>query len=335
MHFVFPFTPDDLACAESTLQWVAELGGAKGHHIILMPARKVTNYDRLKELAAKSFDTVEILPDCEAIEGHPTGPNSMMRQAIWHCQTASIGPWMFWEPDCVPRCSGFADTWEREYKSYGKPFMGEFRPASGVTPDYLTGNMVLPKGALLLAPMLARRGLSRDGVELAFDIVAASQTLPQAHLTKLLQQVPKNSDGSSHHFPNQESLSLLREGAVFFHPCKDGSLIDRLRKNGACVSGLNVSFDPGHSGEQEPGAVAKAPHDRPGGSNPSAPSDDKTELDTLRAEVATLRNDVDRLLRENNGFRTGKIKPTRTPEEQNKVDERMAKVRAGKQKVVA
>lgn len=43
-----------------------------------------------------------------------------------------------------------------------------------------------------------------------------------------------------------------------------------LSKNGECVSGLNVSVDPGHSGEQEPGAALN-PHGRPEGSNPSSP----------------------------------------------------------------
>lgn len=234
MIFVFPFHPGDKACAEQTLAWAVELGGCKGHSIILMPAKKVMEFDRIRQLAGTAFDAVSVLLDAEGIEGHPQGPNSMMRQAIWHMQTDNLGPWMFWEPDCIPRDAGFADRWQNEYLGFGKPFMGERRPAHDQTPDYLTGNMVLPKDALLLAPMLSRRGLSRDGVELAFDIVSASQTLPQAHLTKLLQQVPKNTDGSAHHFPDQASLSILRPEAVFFHPCKDGSLIERLREKRSC-----------------------------------------------------------------------------------------------------
>lgn len=240
MIFLMPFTPLDKACAEQTLGWVNELGGCKGHSIILMPAKKVLEIVKLKELAAQSFDSVNVLPDSEGIEGHPQGPNSMMRQAIWYMQTAGLGPWMFWEPDCQPIGQGFADCWQNEYRGFGKPFMGELRPARDVTPDYLTGNMVLPKDALLLAPMLSRRGLSRDGTELAFDIVAASQTLPQAHLTTLLQQKPKNPDGTAHHFPDQASLDILRPEAVFFHPCKDGSLIQQLRDRMSGARGLNV-----------------------------------------------------------------------------------------------
>lgn len=228
MHILFPFHPGDVSTAESTLRWVGHLGVGKNHDIILMPSKALKGFDVAHESAKAAFRTVEVFRDSEGVNGHPEGPNCMMRQAVWHLQTSGIGPCMFQEPDCIPLTADAYDQWEREYRAFGKPFMGELRPASGVTPDYLTGNMMVPKGALLLAPMLARRGLSNSGVELAFDIVAASQILPQAHLTKLLQQVPKNADGSSHTFKDQASLSLLRLGAVFFHPCKDGSLVERL-----------------------------------------------------------------------------------------------------------
>jgi hypothetical protein len=225
-----PFHPGDYPSAVQWMKWGKELGGFMNHSLILMPSKSITDFEALLDLARDVFQSVDVLKDSEGIDGHPQGPNCMMRQAVWHCQTASVGPWMFLEPDCIPMCLDALDKWEREYRAFDKPFMGEFRPASGVTPDYLSGNMVIPKDALLKAPMLGRRGLSRDNVELAFDIVAASQILPQAHLTKLLQQLPKNADGSSHTFEDQESLNVLRDGAVFFHPCKDGSLIERLKE---------------------------------------------------------------------------------------------------------
>lgn len=222
------------------MEHVGNLSCGKGHSIVLLPAKAINDFSRIKELAIRAFHNVDTLPDAEGIKGHPEGPNSMMRQAIWHMQMANLGPWMYCEPDCIPLESDTFDVWEREYRAYGKPFMGEFRPAHDVTPDYLSGNMMLPKDALLAAPMLARRGLSRDGVELAFDIVAASQTLPLAHLTKLLHQVPKTESGGGATFPDQASLARIRPGAVFFHPCKDGSLCERLReKSGEVRLNLN------------------------------------------------------------------------------------------------
>lgn len=244
MILVFPFHPGDIRQAEAWMRWTLELGAGRNHSIILMPAKQVADFAVIRQLSEQAFQKVDVLPDAEGITGHPEGPNSMMRQSVWHMQTANLGPWTNCEPDCILLASDSIDVWEREYRAYGKPFMGELRPAHDVTPDYLTGNMVLPKDALLLAPMLARRGLSKDGVELAFDIVAARETLPQAHLTKLLQQVPKPRDGEGHSFPDQDSLKIIRDGAVMFHPCKDFSLIERLRERRSGTKILSVSTPP-------------------------------------------------------------------------------------------
>lgn len=292
MIVLLPFHEGALTQATQWLEWVKELGGCKPHRIILMPGKALKDIEEQTDLARDSFADVEILRDAEGISGHPEGPNSFMRQTVWHIQTAGLGPVFNCEPDCIPRESGWLDKWEREYIHFGKPFMGEFRPASGVTPDYLTGCMVIPKDPLYKAPMLGRRGLSRDNIELAFDIVAASQILPQAHLTKFLQQEPKNPDGSSHTFPNRDSLKLLREGAVLFHPCKDGSLIERLReeRTGVVKTDMPVYCSNGEI------------------YNPPQP--DKTEA-LLLARIAELEAEVASLKRLQPALRTH-------PPEQNK-----------------
>lgn len=294
------------------MRWTLELGAGRNHSIILMPARKVHDFQTIRDLAEQAFAKVDVLPDAEDINGHPEGPNSMMRQAIWHMQTANLGPWTFLEPDCILLTSDALDTWDREYRAYGKPFMGELRPAHDVTPDYLTGNMVLPKDALLLAPMLARRGLSKDGVELAFDIVAAHQTLPQAHLTKLLQQVPKPRDGEGHHFPDQESLKIIRDGAVMFHPVKDGSLIERLRERKAGERGPTISNDQ----PKERGPIATAFNHVMEGQ------------DALLARIA----DLEKRLAEKDAPKKTRGKPMkkRTPAQIAADKARMAKVREAK-----
>lgn len=229
MHIVFPFHKGALRNAEQWMEWAKELQCGRNHALILMPTVGI-DYAKVEELARETFASVEVVFDYEKITGHPQGPNSMMRQAAWHCQTAEIGPWMFCEDDNIPLFTDSFDRWEREYKAFGKDFMGCYRPAHDVTPAYLSGNMMCPKDVLLKASRLGRRVLSNEGVQLAFDIVAAEQILPQAHLTKLLQQEPKNPDGSSITFRDQKSLSLLQPDAVFFHPCKDGSLIQQLRE---------------------------------------------------------------------------------------------------------
>jgi hypothetical protein len=332
MVIVLPFHSQALPQAELWMQWVKELGCGRNHSIILLHG-KTCDFSRVEALARESFASVELLPDAEDIKGHPEGPNSMMRQAVWHCQTSSIGPWMFCEPDNIALLADTFDRYEREYKGCGKDFMGSFRPAHDVTPDYLSGNMMLPKEALFKAPMLSRRGLSRDGVELAFDIVAASQILPLAHFTKLQQQVPKNSDGTSISFPDSASLSLLSPDAVFFHPCKDGSLIERLRERGRNgyekAPIVTISGSPGTAGmasaEQtvafsEYLAIVK-------------------ERDELLREISALKSSIGPVTVNYNSppadntprkKRRVKRKLKRTTEEQAKINARMAKARAGK-----
>lgn len=231
MTIVFPFHEGACSQAEFWLEWVRETKAGERHEIILMPGKQVDGKFRqeMDELAKAGFRKVSSVPDHEGIDGHPKGPNSFMRQAVWHCQMQEIYPWMFCEPDNIPLHADSFDAAEAEYLSCGKPFWGSFRKGSGLTPDYLSGNMILPKDALLLAPKLTRTGLSRDGVELAFDIVAAEDILPRAFFTKLLQQEPKHEDGSSWSFATKEDMSIISPQAKFFHPCKDGSLIKMLR----------------------------------------------------------------------------------------------------------
>jgi hypothetical protein len=270
---LFPFHPGDQRQAEQWMAWTEELGAGRNHSIILMPAKQVADFEVIRQSAIRAFQKVDVLKDAEGINGHPDGPNAMMRQAVWHMHTSNLGPWMFCEPDNILLTPDALDVWEREYRAYGKPFMGELRPAHDFTPDYLTGNMMLPKDALFAAPMLGRRGLSKEGVELAFDIVAASQTLPQAHLTKLLQQVPKPRDGEGHTFPGQDSLKILRDGAVMFHPCKDGTLIQRLREKRSGVALLASA--PAKSGDK-----VELP--------PLTPAAPISERDELLARIARL-----------------------------------------------
>lgn len=329
MHFLLPFAEHDEKSALQWLQWVIELGGCRGHDITLMPAKKIEKIDTLRELAGTAFRSISVLPDAEGIEGHPQGPNSMMRQAIWHFQVAEIGPWTFMEPDCIPLYPGWADDWEREYRAFAKPFMGEFRPAHDVTPDYLSGNMVIPKGGLLMAPLLARRGLSIDGIELAFDIVAAKETLPQAHLTKLLQQVPKNEDGTSHSFPDAKSLDILRPGAVLFHPCKDGSLIDRLRERRAGTTNFNGSGELDSTGSHKPGSAGSIP--APATTSP-IPSLREAELYRqvieLQAELQKLRGMMKTaVIRKKIGKRIKKARKPMSPEQKEAARARLAKAR--------
>jgi hypothetical protein len=332
MIILLAFHPGDQQQAEQWMRWTEELGAGRNHSIVLMPAKAVLDFQSIMDSAIRAFQKVDVLKDAEGINGHPEGPNSMMRQALWYMQFANLGPWTFCEPDNILLTPDALDMWDREYRAYGKPFMGEFRPAHDVTPDYLSGNMVLPKDALLLAPMLGRRGLSKDGVELAFDIVAASQTLPQAHLTKLLHQMPKPREGEGHTFPDQESLKIIRDGAVMFHPCKDGTLIDRLREKRSGVALLaSASAKSGDGVELRPSLTPAAPVSE----REKELEERIAKLEELLATKVVSSSPVEKSSPASPPVRRKQRmkakKPTkRTPEQQIAIDARMAKARAAR-----
>lgn len=229
MIVAFPYCAADRSRALAWLQWAAELGGCRKHEIILMPAKSAASFGSLVEAAGQVFGKVSLEDDYEGVVGWPQGPNSNILRLVCKMNHENIGPVLHLENDCIPLVPDWLDRIETEYFRVGKPFMGALVQPGDITPDHLTGNMVMPWNAVILAPMLGRHGIATGGEAVAFDIAAASQILPEAHFTKLIQQV-FNTDGKPPTFPNQVSLSIISPEAVLFHRSKDESLIQRMRE---------------------------------------------------------------------------------------------------------
>lgn len=249
MNVFYPFHRGDLTRAVDTLRWNSDLGGTKAHHIILHPAKGLKEYDELREIAAQSFASCEIVPDCEGLNSWPSGPNSCMRQACTFFymrgqEKTKRSPWIFWENDAIPLVPDWLDQLEAEYRDAKRPamladgrrvmsqvpFMGAFVRPVGDTPDHCSGVSILPWDAMSRAQGLMIPKLSIEGNELAFDIAAAAEILPQMSPTNRIQHMLATPDGQNPVFPNQESLNLIRPGVVLFHRNKDGSLAERLRE---------------------------------------------------------------------------------------------------------
>lgn len=231
MICAFPFHKGDKDRAKKWLEWVAEMGGCRSHSILLMPA-KDTDAGDLLPIARASWGSVDILPDGEGITGWPQGPNSNIRQLVWHMWAQHLGPVFHIENDCIPLVPDWLDQIAAEYQTAllaGRTFLGQVVRPSDSTPVHLTGNMVMPWDAAIQAPLLPQRCFATTGEELAFDITAAPQILPKAYDSKLIQQV-WNENGQPPTFPVGLSLCGIKPGAVLFHRVKDGSLIDRLRE---------------------------------------------------------------------------------------------------------
>lgn len=145
------------------------------------------------------------------------GPNSVLRTFARHFYDNKLGPWFFIEPDCIVLKPDSFDKWEAEYLACGRPYMGGFAPAPV---PHINGNMTLPQNAALLTTlMLPMR--SDDGTrDIAFDVAAAREILPQAHATDLMQHLWRGPS-----FTSQEDFDArIRKDALFFHQCRDGSI---------------------------------------------------------------------------------------------------------------
>lgn len=228
MNIWLAYHRGDERITKEWMLWCAELGITGTHTLYLNPAKHIADSTEMVALAEKVFSKVVVRRDYEDLNKWPAGPNSAMRQACVFFETNQLGPFFFTEPDCIPLLAESFDLWEEEYRRGGKPFMGRLVPAfadssGGLVPAHCTGNMMCPQNSMAAAPRLTVAS------DVAFDVYAAREVLPKCHLTTLIQHV-FNTLGNPPTFPDQKSLSLLQPGAAFFHRCKDGSLIERLRE---------------------------------------------------------------------------------------------------------
>lgn len=164
--------------------------------------------------AATMIATTHSLPN----EAWPYGANWMFRTTLkW--QSENPVPFYWLEPDCTPLKRGWLGRLEDEYFQCGKPFMGGVVHSSGTTRqpgDHLTGCAIYPENAhKLLGKVLSER---HD----AFDMAIAHIAVPLAHHTDLFF----HSWGAR----ATTDPSRISPQAVIHHQCKDGSLINRLRK---------------------------------------------------------------------------------------------------------
>lgn len=324
MIVILNFCNHDRDMALRQLQRIAQLGAGKKHDIVLQfsqGVRAVGGQHELVTEAEKGFASVSTNTPCtEEERGWPRSPNHGWLAAVTLVREKIMKPWFWMEPDLTILKATALDVFEAEYirvnpevdpKAKVKPSVRPFMGAEVVSPAgrRMSGCGMYPAKVVAF---LAKKRLHDFSVrEEAFDSYLASEIVPYAHFTPLLQNIHVTSRDPdvAPTFPTQESLSIIDPRAVMFHRCKDFSLVDRLMEIAACVRGLNVS-----ARAQEPGAAA-TPHDRPGGSTPSAATREaemQSEIDRLRA-----------LIKPKNTNR-------RTAAEQAKIDARMAKVRAAR-----
>jgi hypothetical protein len=220
------FCHKDYLAADKLFRWMAELEGKQHGNMLLLIAAKGTptrHIDMVKSAAGMAFETVITKMPMNADErGWPLSANTMFFTAYHEVKRMSLSPFMWIESDCVPLKPGWVDTMFKEYAESHKAFMGCVyqRPF-----PHLTGVAIYPTNIEQYNLEILSPGLR------PWDIINPSLTIPHTHHTQLFQHEWGNHKYNiAPSFPNQASLSLVREDAVLFHRCKDGSLIDRLRE---------------------------------------------------------------------------------------------------------
>jgi hypothetical protein len=196
--------------------WVAELGGAEKHELVLL----VPEGTSLPE-SVGAWKKLIRLNDRHQISTWPQGPNAMMKQLIWWMTLRKISEPIFWmESDAIPLKPYWIDAWADEYARAKKPFMGAHVPeVKGFCPPHMSGIGVYPPNAAELAPKILQ------AVHTAWDVWSAPEILPQMHATKLLQHAWQHPPITTMAEYNKE---IDREANIF-HTDKFGALIELFR----------------------------------------------------------------------------------------------------------
>lgn len=250
MIAAFAFHTGDVGHLLNLLEWINQLGGCKNHSALLV-ADAATPFDlcvQAKRLAQESFKTVHCISNPKTVVGWPEGPNSLFWAAAEFVQAHHPGPWILVETDCVPTKPGWLDAIEREYIQSTAIFMGN--RYGGTNTD--TGMPIVAMSGIAVYPPVAAELLKREDTK-PWDMTNRELLLKEGHPTQLIQHFygernlpptfveTKTADAPRNTF----TLNNLKPETVLFHRCKDGSLIELLRKKYGTrkSSNLNVVFN--------------------------------------------------------------------------------------------
>lgn len=223
MIICLTFCHKDEELIQKLARWMATLGGLKTHDIVL-------NSNTIAKESGLSEKVEQILIEYVRILSHfvvrdtdiKQWPHPQNHSFIRFCkefiQNDPSKAFLWMESDAVPLTSSWANDIEDEYKASGKVFMGD-RVSIKEVPEHMSGIGVY-RQIDTFAPSYV------TSHQFAWDVVAAPEILPRAHITRLIQH-----DWKPEPFKMQDDLKRIRSGAVVYHQCKDGSLIDILSSN--------------------------------------------------------------------------------------------------------
>jgi hypothetical protein len=219
---------------------VKQLGPYLNHEIILSPCHGATT-DKIQLPLENCFRKVHVVASGHTEKGWPVSCNRAFQNIAWYSILNTRQAFLFMEPDAIPLCEGWIDQIEAEYRSCGRPFMGDFVQLSasdipgGI--DHMSGIAVYDWNLSVTAPRLFNCSNGKD--EFAWDIWAASDIIPKMHTTNLIQHDWRGTGDQPHQWrKNNVDPSFVKPGAVIYHPDKRGVLLnDGLAGEGTRVVG--------------------------------------------------------------------------------------------------
>lgn len=219
MIVVIPVCDKDVALAIRNIEHAFQLEGSVEYDAIIAHERGF-DASKILETAACYFANGKEFT-YEPWKGDPSWPQG----ANW--AWASVArhmanqkePWFWWEADATPLCDGWLDSLADAYKTGGRLFAGAVTQQNGLT--YMAGVAIWPATTSVKCEhaIFARTE--------AFDVVASVRDGILRHTHDLSRLIAHTPTINNTHFTCQADVQrVIPPGAVLFHKCKDGSLLD-------------------------------------------------------------------------------------------------------------
>lgn len=241
---VFSFCGKDQHLMAKSMGWIADLGPKRKRLCVLHYDGTVGSPLRsIVDSASRAFSTVltsRYPTPQNPFVGWPAACNWAFQQACRFVMQRIHGPWLWFEADAVAVKADWLEQIELEYVLGNKPFMGtQIGDFDGLQMGHINGTAVYPPDA----PTYFPRALAN--IRYPWDAGMRDEMISFAHFSNRIMQhcgavingKCKPANGPKAIFRSQNDVdTLIDPEVVFFHPDKEGTLIDRLRERKSCAS---------------------------------------------------------------------------------------------------
>lgn len=356
MVVILPFCARDKAAAEKLAEWIKELGGVSEHDCLLAVHKDTDSKSVLEPLTEAFARVAEFAITDEMIverEMHTYAANLMWKRVANHVADMNEpAPWLWLEPDATPLTAQWLDRLAAAYGECGKPFLH----------DLVTTATAQSNSGCGIYPPRVRDYTDRlwQLTNVSWDVLLFPDFQPHTAYTRLIQDAGFIIEGVMPTFPDHNSLSFIRPEAVLFHRCKDGTLIDRLHEQLLQKLRIGVISNETHNAWVNEMILVGAGNPNPLAIQPTPESDmlplrnpepeparkliKSIHVYTIEDTIVYFEDGTKQAVKASRVcvpagnilplVQNGKAKknPKRTAQEQAKINERMAKARAGRGK---